>query len=144
VAPIPLLLGEVEQLVLLAVLRLGDEAYAVPIRALIEQDAGATLSRGTGEINPNLSGTTTWGEYERQIGPPLNPVWINPDVSGYGPYFMAGVMLHEWGHQRGYGHVPNSCGTQSIMKEYRDYGEELPYEIGPGDIAATERDVPPG
>jgi DNA-binding PadR family transcriptional regulator len=47
VAPIPLLLGEVEQLVLLAVLRLGDEAYAVPIRALIEQDAGATLSRGT-------------------------------------------------------------------------------------------------
>jgi DNA-binding PadR family transcriptional regulator len=41
------LLGEVEQLVLLAVLRLGDEAYAVPIRALIEADAHVTLSRGT-------------------------------------------------------------------------------------------------
>jgi len=41
------LLGEVEQLVLLAVLRLGDEAYAVPIRALIKDDAGVSLSRGT-------------------------------------------------------------------------------------------------
>jgi len=41
------LLGEVEQLVLLAILRLGDEAYAVPIRALIKEDAGADLSRGT-------------------------------------------------------------------------------------------------
>ena len=41
------LLGEVEQLVLLAVLRLGDDAYAVPIRHLIQQDAGVELSRGT-------------------------------------------------------------------------------------------------
>jgi DNA-binding PadR family transcriptional regulator len=41
------LLGEVEQLVLLAVLRLGDDAYAVPIRALIKQDAGVEVSRGT-------------------------------------------------------------------------------------------------
>jgi len=41
------LLGEVEQLVLLAVLRLGDEAYAVPIRALIKEEAQVDLSRGT-------------------------------------------------------------------------------------------------
>src|SRR5262245_55504526 len=41
------LLGEVEQLVLLAVLRLGEEAYAVPIRALIAREAGVRLSRGT-------------------------------------------------------------------------------------------------
>ena len=41
------LVGEVEQLVLLAVLRLGDEAYAVPIRELIEREAGVRLSRGT-------------------------------------------------------------------------------------------------
>jgi PadR family transcriptional regulator PadR len=46
--PGPPLLGEVEQLVLLAVLRLGDEgAYAVPIRALILKEAGTDLSRGT-------------------------------------------------------------------------------------------------
>jgi DNA-binding PadR family transcriptional regulator len=41
------LLGEVEQLVLLAILRLGDEAYAVPIRELIAREAGADLTRGT-------------------------------------------------------------------------------------------------
>lgn len=41
------LLGEVEQLVLLAVLRLGDEAYAVPIRELVHREAGVDLSRGT-------------------------------------------------------------------------------------------------
>ena len=41
------LLGEVEQLVLLAVLRLGDDAYAVPIRALVLGEAGIDLSRGT-------------------------------------------------------------------------------------------------
>ena len=43
----PSLLGEVEQLVLLAVLRLSDQAYAVPIRALIKDEAGVELSRGT-------------------------------------------------------------------------------------------------
>jgi PadR family transcriptional regulator PadR len=41
------LLGEVELLVLLAVLRLGEDAYAVPIRHLIQEDAGVLLSRGT-------------------------------------------------------------------------------------------------
>ena len=41
------LLGEVELLVLLAVLRLEDEAYAVPIRELVQRDAGVELSRGT-------------------------------------------------------------------------------------------------
>ena len=46
--PQPPLLGEVEQLVLLAVLRLGDEeGYAVPIRNLILREAGVDISRGT-------------------------------------------------------------------------------------------------
>ena len=45
--PAPSLLGEVELLVLLAVLRLRDEGYAVPIRALIKRDVGVDLSRGT-------------------------------------------------------------------------------------------------
>jgi DNA-binding PadR family transcriptional regulator len=40
-------LGEVEQLVLLAVLRLGADAYAVPIRDLITRDAGVRLTRGS-------------------------------------------------------------------------------------------------
>jgi PadR family transcriptional regulator PadR len=41
------LLGEVEQLVLLAVLRLDGRAYAVPIRELIQKDAGVSLLRGS-------------------------------------------------------------------------------------------------
>jgi PadR family transcriptional regulator PadR len=45
-APTPRL-AEVEQLVLLAVLRLDQEAYAVSIRELIAKDAGVTLSRGS-------------------------------------------------------------------------------------------------
>jgi len=39
-------LGELEQIVLLAVLRLGDEAYAVPILEQIEAQTGRTLARG--------------------------------------------------------------------------------------------------
>lgn len=41
------LLGEVEQLVLLAVLRLDGTAYANPIRDLILRDAGVRLFRGS-------------------------------------------------------------------------------------------------
>jgi PadR family transcriptional regulator PadR len=45
-AAVPLL-GEVEQLVLLAALRLGDDAYAVAVRDTIESRAGIALSRVT-------------------------------------------------------------------------------------------------
>jgi len=40
-------LAEVEQLVLLAVLRLDDGAYAVPIRSLIRKAASVDLTRGS-------------------------------------------------------------------------------------------------
>ncbi len=39
-------LGEFEQVVLLAILRLGDEAYAIPVREEIEARTGRTVSRG--------------------------------------------------------------------------------------------------
>ena len=39
-------LGEFEHLVLLAVLRLGEDAYAVPVRAAIEQRGGRAVARG--------------------------------------------------------------------------------------------------
>jgi PadR family transcriptional regulator PadR len=39
-------LGEFEQLVLLAILRLGDEAYGVPIRAELADRAGRTIAPG--------------------------------------------------------------------------------------------------
>lgn len=40
-------LGEVEQLVLIAVLRVGDGAYAVPVRKLIEDEGGVRLTRAS-------------------------------------------------------------------------------------------------
>jgi len=39
-------LGEFEQLVLLAILRLGDEAYAVPVREELARRAHRTVARG--------------------------------------------------------------------------------------------------
>jgi DNA-binding PadR family transcriptional regulator len=39
-------LGEFEQIVLLAVLRLGDAAYAIPIRREIATRAGRSVARG--------------------------------------------------------------------------------------------------
>jgi len=39
-------LGEFEQIVLLAILRLGDEAYGVPIRQEIEEKTGRSLTVG--------------------------------------------------------------------------------------------------
>jgi PadR family transcriptional regulator, regulatory protein PadR len=39
-------LGEFEQIVLLAILRLGDQAYGVPIRQDIEQRTGRALTVG--------------------------------------------------------------------------------------------------
>jgi PadR family transcriptional regulator PadR len=39
-------LGEFEQMVLLAILRIGDNAYAVPIRSEIEERAQRGVSRG--------------------------------------------------------------------------------------------------
>jgi PadR family transcriptional regulator PadR len=39
-------LGELEQIVLLAVLRLGDDAYGVPIRLEIERRTGRSLTVG--------------------------------------------------------------------------------------------------
>lgn len=39
-------LGELEQLILLAVLQLGDEAYTVPVRALLAERAGRRVARG--------------------------------------------------------------------------------------------------
>jgi DNA-binding PadR family transcriptional regulator len=39
-------LGEFEQIVLLAILRLGDDAYAIPIRQEIEERTGRSVARG--------------------------------------------------------------------------------------------------
>lgn len=44
--PKPIYLGEFEYAVMLAVIRLGDEAYGVPVRELIEARTGRPVARG--------------------------------------------------------------------------------------------------
>ncbi len=44
--PTNVIIGEFEQLVLLAILQLGDDAYAIAIRDKLSTIAGRTISRG--------------------------------------------------------------------------------------------------
>ena len=62
-------LGELEQIVLLAVLRLGDEAYAVPILEQIEAQAGRTLARGA--LYTALERLEAKGCLRSRLGDPL-------------------------------------------------------------------------
>jgi DNA-binding PadR family transcriptional regulator len=45
-APAPAPLGEFEQLLLLAILQCGNDAYTVPIRTLLSERAGRDVARG--------------------------------------------------------------------------------------------------
>jgi PadR family transcriptional regulator PadR len=61
-------LGEFEHVVLLAVLRLGDEAYAVAIRDEIEACTGRRASRGS--VYVTLDRLETKGYLESSLGDP--------------------------------------------------------------------------
>ena len=61
-------LGEFEHLVLLAVLRLGDEAYAVAIRDEIEARTGRRVSRGS--VYVTLDRLETKGYLKSRLGDP--------------------------------------------------------------------------
>ena len=61
-------LGEFEHVVLLAVLRLGDEAYAVPIIDEIERCTGRSISRGSVYIT--LDRLETKGFLKSRLGDP--------------------------------------------------------------------------
>jgi PadR family transcriptional regulator PadR len=62
-------LGELEQIVLLAVLRLGDEAYAVPILEVIERDTGRRIARGA--LYTALDRLEAKGCLRSRIGEPI-------------------------------------------------------------------------
>ena len=62
-------LGELEQIVLLAVLRLGDEAYAVPILDQIEAQTGRKIARGA--LYTALERLETKGCLRSRRGDPL-------------------------------------------------------------------------
>jgi DNA-binding PadR family transcriptional regulator len=61
--------GAFEQLVLLAVLRLGDAAYAVPIRAEIEARTGRAPTRGA--VYVTLERLEEKGYLDSRLGEPL-------------------------------------------------------------------------
>jgi DNA-binding PadR family transcriptional regulator len=62
-------LGELEQIVLLAVLRLGDDAYAVPILEQIEQQTGRKVARGA--LYTALDRLEAKGCLRSRVGDPL-------------------------------------------------------------------------
>jgi PadR family transcriptional regulator PadR len=62
-------LGELEQIVLLAVLRLGDEAYAVPILDQIEAQTGRKVARGA--LYTALDRLETKGCLRSRVSDPL-------------------------------------------------------------------------
>jgi DNA-binding PadR family transcriptional regulator len=62
-------LGELEQIVLLSVLRLGDEAYAVPILEQIEAQTGRKLARGA--LYTALDRLEVKGCLRSRVGDPL-------------------------------------------------------------------------
>jgi PadR family transcriptional regulator PadR len=67
--PSDIYLGELEQIVLLAVLRLGDEAYAVPILEQIEAQAGRKVARGA--LYTALERLETKGCLRSRVGEPI-------------------------------------------------------------------------
>ena len=69
-APDVLRLGEVEHLVLLAVLKLNGEAYAVPIREVILDSTGVELARGS--IYITLDRLEAKGFVESWFGDPIS------------------------------------------------------------------------
>jgi DNA-binding PadR family transcriptional regulator len=62
-------MGELEQIVLLAVLRLGDEAYTVPILEQIEAQTGRKIARGA--LYTALDRLETKGCLRSRVGDPL-------------------------------------------------------------------------
>jgi DNA-binding PadR family transcriptional regulator len=62
-------LGEFEQIVLLAVLRVGDQAYAIPIREEIEACTGRAVSRGA--LYTALERLEQKGCLQSRVGEPL-------------------------------------------------------------------------
>jgi PadR family transcriptional regulator len=67
--PESIYLGELEQIVLLAVLRLKDEAYAIPILEQIEAQTGRKLARGA--LYTALDRLEAKGCLRSHVGEPL-------------------------------------------------------------------------
>jgi PadR family transcriptional regulator, regulatory protein PadR len=68
-SPSPSYLGELEQLLLLAILQCGDCAYTVPVRRLLAERGGRQLSRGA--LFTSLDRLEAKGLLTSSMGEPL-------------------------------------------------------------------------
>ena len=68
-------LGELEQIVLLAVLRLGEDAYGVPIRLEIERRTGRSLT--VGALYRTLDRLEAKGYVASRFGDPRSPCQLS-------------------------------------------------------------------
>jgi DNA-binding PadR family transcriptional regulator len=62
-------LGELEHLLLLAILQCGDEAYTVPIRAVLAERSGRRITRGA--LYTSLDRLEAKGLVKSRLGEPL-------------------------------------------------------------------------
>lgn len=62
-------LGEFEHLLLLAVLRCGEDAYAVPVRRMLTDEVGRRVSRGA--VHTSLERLEAKGLLTSRLGEPL-------------------------------------------------------------------------
>lgn len=82
-------LGDLEQMILLAILRLEDEAHAPEVAALLESDAGRTVSRGA--LYTTLNRLEKKGLVRWQVEP------ASSDSVGRGAYLKRRFELTEEG-----------------------------------------------
>ena len=74
-------LGSLEQLLLLALLRLGDDAYGVPIRDEIEERTGRVISPGWHEVGRFL-GPSIRRFHAAYPAPALVVLWRDAGIAG--------------------------------------------------------------
>jgi PadR family transcriptional regulator PadR len=65
----PILVGEFEQLILLAVLQCGEDAYTVPVRQIVAERAGRRVARGA--VHTALDRLEAKGLLKSRLGEPL-------------------------------------------------------------------------
>jgi DNA-binding PadR family transcriptional regulator len=68
-SPKPAYLGEFEQLLLLAIMQCGEDAYTVPVRQMLAERTGRRVARGA--VHTSLDRLETKGLLTSRMGEPL-------------------------------------------------------------------------
>jgi DNA-binding PadR family transcriptional regulator len=103
-------LGEFEYAVLLAVMHLGDEAYAVPMRELIEERTGRPVARGA--LYTALERLETKGCLRSRMGDPI------PERGGRARRYFAVTALGLRGLRATHASLARlSHGLEAVLEE---------------------------